>query len=435
MHGHKKPERKKLERKKWYKLDNAALLYPAVATSRWCSIFRVSVELSAPVDPALLEEAVRQTLPRFPALKVRIRSGLFWHYLEEIQAPVPVFPEAGHPCMPFRLRSHSGYLFRVLYRGNRISAEFFHVLTDGFGGMTFLKTLTVQYLRLAGHPDVQANHGALSVTAVPDPEETRDMFCTMDLPHTRVSRDAPRAWHFPATKEIPHTLHLIAASMSTSALLDRCHALGVTVTEYLVSAMLYVAQVEQISSGPKRLRPVRVSVPINMRRLVSTRTLRNFSTFINPGIDPALGEYTFEEICRSVRSYMAYYSDPKLLKATIATNVADEKHFLIRLVPLFIKNWCISSVYHRAGEKLFTSTLSNLGRIEPPTGTEDLIRSFEMCLGTSSRPLWNAACCSCGDSFRLILTGTSREKTLPAALLRFLVSQGIPVTVQSNDEE
>ena len=64
--------------KKWFKLDNAAKLYPAVATSRWTSAYRVSAELYEPVQPALLRRAVDRVLPRFPALKVRMRSGLFW---------------------------------------------------------------------------------------------------------------------------------------------------------------------------------------------------------------------------------------------------------------------------------------------------------------------------------------------------------------------
>ena len=54
--------------RQWFKLDNAAKLYPAVSTSRWSSTFRVSAELEEMVDPLLLQDAVNRVLPRFPAL-------------------------------------------------------------------------------------------------------------------------------------------------------------------------------------------------------------------------------------------------------------------------------------------------------------------------------------------------------------------------------
>ena len=421
--------------KKWFRLDNAALLYPAVASFRWSSGFRMSASLKDPVDPTILTEALRMTLKRFPTLKVRIRSGFFWHYLEEIPEFLTPVPEAGHPCYPFRLKGKPGHLLRVLYRENRISVEFFHSLTDGTGGLMFLKTLVVQYLRLSGRSQVRFDHGALDPSLPATAEETRDEFVHMDLPRVRVSRTTTKAWHYPATRELPYTLNTIAASADADRIAEKARSYGVSVTVYLTSVLLYTAMLAQKASGTRRQKPLRVSVPINMRRFVSTRTVRNFSSFVNPGIDPVLGEYTFPEICRSVKAFMAYFADPKLLKATIATNVGDQKHPILRLAPLFIKDLCISSVFRRTGEKLFTTTLSNLGVIEFPTGTEAFVESFEFQLGGPGRPGWNVACSTCGNALRLLFSGTCKERELPRDMLRFLVEEGIPVSVESNDEE
>ncbi|MBE5787239.1 MAG: alcohol acetyltransferase [Clostridiales bacterium] len=417
--------------KRWFKLDNAAKLYPAVSTSRWSSIFRVSAELNAPVNPALLQQALDLVLPRFPALKVRIKAGLFWYYLEEIREPLTVRPDLGHPCMPFRYRQDRSYLFRVFYYQNRISAEFFHVLTDGTGGMTFLKTLTVQYLRLCGH-DVAWDQGALDPAQPADPMETQDTFTHMPLPKVRVSRSDPKAYQFPGTAEIPHTLNTIAASIPCAPLKEKAKMLGISVTEYLVSIILYVGYMEQKKHPQKRLKPLRVSVPVNMRTFYSTATLRNFSSFINPDIDPRLGDYTFEEIAGHVHAFMHYHLSPKLLFATIATNVSDERYLFTRLAPLFIKNLIIGSVFHRTGERTFTATFSNLGVTKIPTGGQPYIRRFEMQLGAPSRPMCNCAAVTTGDELRLIYSSTIRETTLPREMLRYLVEQGIPVTVESN---
>ena len=423
-----------LRRKRWFKLDNAAKLYPAVSNDHWSSTFRVSAELYEPIDPDRLQKAVNHVLKRFPSMKVRMRAGLFWYYLEEIDAPLLVRPDVGHPCMPFNFKKDNGYLLRVFYFRNRISAEFFHSLTDGSGGLVFIKTLVVEYLRLGGRK-AEFDHGALNLREAPREEETQDAFLKMPLPKVRISRKESNAYHFPATPEIPHTLRIIAASIPCAKVHAQAKAMGATVTEYLVSAMLWAAYQEQENETPRKRLPVRVSVPVNMRSFYPIPTLRNFSTFVNPGIDPNLGAYTFEEIVREVRGFMRYMVNPKLLSAMIATNVADEKNLLIRLVPLRIKNLVISGIFRQAGDKLVTSTLSNLGRTEMPTGTEKLIRRFEFQLGVPSAPLCNCSSITNGNELRLVFSSNIRETTLPRDMLRFFVEQGIPVEVESNLED
>lgn len=423
-----------LRGKRWFKLDNAGKLYPAVSSFRWSSAFRISAELTETVDPKRLQQAVDNVLPRFPSLKVRMRSGLFWYYLEEIREPLTVRQDAGHPCMPFRFKQDHGYLLRVFYYRSRISAEFFHSLTDGSGGLTFIKTLATEYLRLSGKK-VQFDHGAVRPLDKPSPEETEDAFLRMPLPRVRASRKEAPAYHFPATPEIPHTLRIVAASIPCAPLIAEAKKLNATVTEYLVSVMLWAAYQCQEAQHPRRKKPLRVSVPVNMRAFYPSPTMRNFSTFVNPGIDPRLGDYTFEEIVGEVHAYMKYAVNPKLLSAVIATNVADEKNLLVRLVPRFIKNWVISSVFRKSGDRLVTSTLTNLGRAELPTGTDRLIRRFEFQLGSPSSPLCNCASVTTGGELRLIFSSNIRETTLPRETLRFLVEKGVPVTVESNLED
>ena len=124
--------------KRWFKLDNAAKLYPAVATGRWSSIFRLSAELTETVEPRRLQEAAEHTMRRFPSFQVRLKKGFFWYYLEEIKTPITVREDTGHPCLRFSRREENGFLLRVLYYKKRISVEFFHVLSDGTGGLIFL---------------------------------------------------------------------------------------------------------------------------------------------------------------------------------------------------------------------------------------------------------------------------------------------------------
>lgn len=57
------------------------------------------------------------------------------------------------PCRFIRQNKNCNYLFRVTYYKSRINLEVFHVLTDGMGGINFLRELTYQYLRLV-HPEL-----------------------------------------------------------------------------------------------------------------------------------------------------------------------------------------------------------------------------------------------------------------------------------------
>ena len=37
--------------RRWMRLDNAAKLYPAVRTKKWCNVFRLSITLNENIDP------------------------------------------------------------------------------------------------------------------------------------------------------------------------------------------------------------------------------------------------------------------------------------------------------------------------------------------------------------------------------------------------
>lgn len=423
-----------MERRQWFKLDNAGKLYPAVATSRWSSIFRVSCDLKAPVDAERLQRAADLTLPRFPSLKVRMRRGLFWYYLEEIKQNIVVRPDQGHPCLRFLASEDNGYLMRILYFRDRVSVEYFHALTDGTGGICFMKTLIREYLRLGG-ADILCDNGALDVQEKPLPEETEDAFRKIPLPRARVSRREAPAYHYPGTREISHTLNLIAADMPCDKVIALAKAQGVTLTEYLVAVFLYCAYLSQRQSGKRRLRTLRVSVPINMRQFLPVATMRNFSTFVNPDIDPRLGEYTFEEIARDVRAFMQYQSNIKFLCATIATNVSYEKNLIMRLAPLFIKRVLISGVFRMAGDRLITTTLTNLGRMKMPSGMEKYASRMDVTLGVPTLPMTACAMVSNGNELRLNFARNIREADMIRDVVRFLVDQGVPVTIQSNEED
>lgn len=420
------------KKKCWFKLDNAGKLYPAIATSRWNSVFRLSVVLREDIVPEALQSAVNKVLPRFPTMAVCMRQGFFWYYLEANEKPLLIQADKGHPCLRFRWKADNGYLMRVLYYRRRISVEFFHSITDGMGGFAFLKTLAAEYLRFRGIC-ISPGEGVLDLKTKPSTAEMEDTFQRIPLPRFRLPRRTSRAYQLPGVPEPRHTLHVVAASMPFAAVSALAKSLNVTVTEYLAAVLLHVSYKQQQEDRSK-LRPVRISVPVNLRNYFPTETLRNFSSFINPEIDPRMGEYTFEEIARNLRDYMRYALNPKLLFAGIAANVADERKLFLRLCPLPLKNLVIHAVFWYSGERAVTTTLTNVGRICAPAQMMAHVERFEAMLGAAATRGSNCAMASTDDTTTLVFTRNQRDATLVRETLRFLVNQGVPVCVESNQE-
>ena len=125
----------------WYKLDLSANVYPTLQRKNFSNVYRLSLSLTEPVIPEILQKALELTLCRFPTFQVAMRKGRFWRYLEPNPLPVPsVRQDIANPCMPMNFRTNNRYLIRIYYYEKRISLEVFHSLSDGTGSLYFLKT-------------------------------------------------------------------------------------------------------------------------------------------------------------------------------------------------------------------------------------------------------------------------------------------------------
>lgn len=410
----------------WFKLDNAARIYPAIKKRNWASIFRLSVTLKEPVKPELLQLALDKTLKRMPSFSVRMKAGLFWYYFEhrrerlDIRRDSPEFTD----CVPGGIARDS--LFCVQYLGRTVSIDAFHSVTDGYGGLVFLKTMVVEYLNLCGCRIIPT-HGVLDCSEPSRPEETEDDFAKFANLGVVAGRRESRAFQIRGTVFVPREAMVTTGVVSLERMLAEARTHNATITEYMTAAYLFTLYNVQESMGEGRRLPVKVSVPVNLRKFYDSKTLRNFSTYINPGIEPRNAEYTFDEILLLVRRYMREEITEKRLNARIASNVRSERNLAVRLTPLFAKNWLLLGAFRLWGESRFSSTLTNVGAIDVPEGMKPHIESFDAILGP---PRSNKVCCtvtSYGDSLRINFTRTIVEEKVEKEFFSFLERSGIPV--------
>ena len=226
------------ERKlRWMHLDNSAKIYPAAATSRWSNVYRLSATLTEEVDREVLQSALDVTVRRFPSIAVRLCRGTFWYYLEEIAHAPNVKDELSYPLarMPFDdIRSCA---FRVLIYKNRIAVEFFHALTDGNGGLVFLKALVAEYLEQKHGIEIPSTHGVLDRLEPPRAEELVDLFPQHCAPVGRSRRDTD-SYRVLGEYEPDGFCHNTTFIMDSDALRELSHRLGVTVTATVATAFI-----------------------------------------------------------------------------------------------------------------------------------------------------------------------------------------------------
>ena len=396
--------------RRWMRLDNAALIFPAIRKRGWVNTFRLSADLTEAVDPVLLQQAVEELMPRFPSLYVRLGTGFFWYFLEQIRC-----------C------------FRVLYHENRIAAEFFHVLTDGSGGLVYLKSLTARYLELRYGISVPAEEGVLKREDMPADWETEDAFQRCSGRYA-MSRAEATAYRLSGSLDMSGTRHIITGLVSSTLLREKARAAGTTVTGYLSALMTEtIAEMQACHVKEKRRRPVKITVPVNLRRIFHTDTMRNFTLTLNVGVDPRLRDYSLSELVREYNNQMALELTEEKMAARIAANVNLQRLMSIRLVPLFLKNPIMRGVYRRVGEKKGCINLSNLGQIKVPEAMRPYLRRFDFMIGVQISYPNNCSVASFGDVTTINMIRNIRETELERRFFTRLVKQGVPVRIESGD--
>lgn len=418
---------------RWMRLDNAAKIYPAARRPQWSNVFRLSVTLTEPVDEAVLQSALDVTARRFPSIATRLRKGLFWYYLQELAHAPAITAESSYPLTRMGRKETRKCAFRVIVYKRRIAVEFFHSLTDGTGGLVFLKTLLAEYLQQKYGLTIPAQQGVLGRLEEPSPMELEDSFQKYSG-KVVASRAENDAWRLYGTPEPGGFLHITCFRLSTKQVLEKAHEYGVSLTVYLAAVMTQAIlnlQAEKVPNVSRR-KPVKVQIPVNLRNLFPSRTLRNFALYTTPEVDSRLGEYSFEEICRLIYHWVSLDVTDKRMRARIAANVEAERMLAVKVMPLFLKNIIMKAVFDSVGEKKSCLSLSNLGQAQLPEIMKPYVERFDFILGTQADAPHNCGVISFGDTLCINITRNIREPELESHFFRVLHDHGIAVEVQTN---
>lgn len=416
------------DNKKWYKLDNAALMYPLVARGESISIFRVSALLRDPVDPVELQYAVNDIAARFPTICGSVKNGFFWPFIDRPTIPITVKPQTKVPGRPMKVDSRRSQI-RVNYIGNQISVEFFHSATDGTGGIIFLNSLLRRYFQRLGYEIDCTN--CFDYRDIPSLEEIRDNFAAVT-----VKKNPPPCPKPVKSKKLNGTLQrggkyvTVRGVMSASQLKSVAKQHNATVTEYLGAVQLMALnRLAAVTNSPENP-PIRVLIPVNLRRIYDMETIRNFSSYIFYQYN---GQNDIDEVIDDIRKQTEEQMTDDYFRGMVSFNYNNGNSPLLKIVPLAVKRFVLGCIVSGRGDGMVNcSTLSNLGVVKAPKQFDDLVLRYDFMLGKPAKKTNNFAVATYNDTCVISMTSPFVERDCEMYFFRKLAEAGIDIAVESD---
>lgn len=403
------------EENKWYKLDNAAKIYPAFASKKDPATFRVAAVLKHEVDKDRLQEALEKTIKDFPSMGVTLKKGLFWYYLDENPRPPQVMEEEKMPCAYVELKKSKGYLFHVFYYKKRVSLECFHALTDGYGAFEFLKAILYNYFFI-GEDD--------SIRLVGNrPEDVEDAY-KKHAGQVYVEPEKTRAVHVKGTPIDKEGAYVDHGVLSGKELNQVAKSYGTTITVLLVA--LYIKSIFKISKKG----PVVITVPVNLRKIFESETLRNFSYVINVVCKK---DDTLEHLIPLISDQFASQLDKEYLRGQFTKNVAYEKKLFLKIAPTDLKSVFLRMARNTQSKKIVTSILTNPGIIKLPEKMMPYVELLECVLYASKPHYINMGIATYDDKMVISMSRGIKEKDLIHTFYTML-NDYCPLKMRYNNE-
>ena len=429
------------EHESFWRPDNSAVFTAAVSDRSGPFIFRLSCEMSETVNADALNTALPRASKRFPYLFVRLRKGVFWHYFEPCSALIETERERTVPCRQ-EAGDESMRLCRVYARGRSIACEFHHAITDGTGGMIFLRALIIEYLTALGVPlDRERNRllDFIDREAEPEEEEWEDSYrkhFRRDIPPPD---KVPKAWLLPGAR-MRSDYRVTTAEMPLDDALEIARKHRVSLTEWLTAYYLAAMQETYLAEGAlhSKIRMsgkrITVQVPINLRKMYPSRTMRNFFLFAAPNIDMRLGKWDFPDILERVHHQMKLGMTKMELYRQLRRNVGGELNPLGRGVFLPLKNFALRIMNRKLNLALYSGSLSNLTAVRLSDDAAAHVKRFHFFPPSNLATGANVGVLSWKDRLCVTVGSTIADNRIERAFFGFLARQGLALRVDSSGE-
>lgn len=393
-----------------YAVDNSSLLYLSLIRKDHTNIFRFTMTLTEEVCPDTLQQAVDRVYRRFPTVIAGFYPG-FFHYIQvPAKTPPQVQPDPG--CLITMTREEiSRCAYRVYYSGNAIMIEAFHALTDGYGAIACFTTLVAEYLRLKHGVRIPAVNTLIDLEQAPASYEVVDSYLEYETGKPMLIPNR-QAYQLPGSNPTGKGVRSFRFLLPTKQLLDTGHRYGSSMTTLLSSIMAEAIMDIQKRTVSKRVKPVRIMVPVDLRRMFPSKTLRNFILYALPTMEPQDSGKPFQELLRSFGQQIRTEIESSRMASIMAYHVKAQHNWLFRHIPLIMKCAFMRLVYQFCGEVNSSVTVTNLGNITLPEEMAAYVKDIDVTLTPRRRSQYNCGIISYGGKVSINISRFRREPDL-----------------------
>ncbi len=418
----------KKEKLYWRRLDNSAKIFPISAGKKYSTVFRLSVVLKEKIQPEILQIAVEKALEQYELFRVRLKNGFFWNYLEYNPKKIFIEEEKEYPCKYIEPKENNHYLFKVTYFDKKINIDIFHSLTDGNSGVMFFREIVYNYIELAHKEEFQEE---LRIKRKFD-LSTEDSYIKNYNKKAKGNNSAKKAYKLAGRKIKLGAISAIHEIIDLNQLKQEAKKNEATITQYLTSVLIYaIYQANYIKNKGKR--PIKVCIPVNLKKYFPSNTISNFFSYITVEAEMKKDRLdTFGKILDFVKKDFTKKLTPEEIQKTMSGNVKLGTNPFIKLIPLVLKKPIVRLSYLEI-RKYTTTTFSNIGRIGIIGKYQRYIEDFLMLI--APEPVEKIKCSACSFENHIVFTFTSilDDCSIEKEFYKFLKEKNISVEIESNE--
>ena len=420
----KKREKKELM---WRRLDNSAKIFPLSSSRKYSSVFRISAVMKDKIVPRFLEKAVINALNKFNFFKVRLKKGFFWYYFEYNDKKIVIEEEKDYPCKYIDPNKNNGYLFKVTYFDRKINIDIFHSLTDGNSAIQFFKEIVYQYIEITYAKDFK---DSLRTDKKFD-FNIEDSYLKNYNKKVKNNIKSKRAYLLKGRKIPFDAIRATHQIIDLKKLKEIAKTNGATITQYLTAVLIkaiYLGNMKQKNAN----KPIKICVPVNLKKYFKSKTLSNFFSYITVGADTQKIDFNnFKDILELVKNDFNNLLKPEEITKTMSLNVKLGNNFFIRIIPLFLKQIFVRLSYLEI-RKYTTTTFSNIGRIGIIAEYQKYIDQFLFLIAPERIEKIKCSTCSYEDKMFFTFTSILMKTNVEKEFKKILEENGINVEEESN---
>lgn len=407
----------------WRRLDNSAKLFPIMSNKKFSSVFRISAILYEEINEDILKIATENAVNKFISYKVKLKKGFFWYYLEYNSKDIIIEEENNYPCKYIDKNTNNEYLFKVTYYKNKINLDVFHSLTDGTNAMHFLKEIVYCYLEISHKDEIIKNSRADRIYD----NNTEDDYIKNYNKHLKNRKKNKKAYILRGKKLPLGAIAVTHVIMDLEKLRKLCKTKDCTITQYLTAILI-----ESIFYGnyEKSKRPIKICIPVNLKKYFSSKTISNFFSYITVEINKN-DIKTFSTILEYVKKeFKEKLTEDGILK-TMSANVKLGTNIFIRLMPLFLKKFTVKLSYIEI-RKYTTTTYSNIGKIGILPEYKKYIDDFFILIAPEKAEKIKCSSCSYENNMSFTFTSILQDKNIEKKFIEHLKKDGIFIKTENN---